>query len=81
MELNITIKPYLVQSGSTIRNWAENEFIEAQQQIVDQLGTAISRIHISFDLWTFPNGYALCGIVTHFVSHQYSNQSVLLGLK
>jgi hypothetical protein len=80
-ELNTTIKPYLV-SRNTIRNWAENEFIEAQQQIVDNvLGTAISRIHISFDLWTSPNGYALCGIVAHFVGHQYSNQSVLLAMK
>lgn len=81
MELNITIKPYLV-SRNTIRNWAKNEFIEAQQQIVTEvLGTAISRIHISFDLWTSPNEYAICGIVAHFVGHQYSNQSVLLALK
>jgi hypothetical protein len=80
-ELNTTIKPYLV-SRNTIRNWAENEFIEAQQQIVDDvLGRAISRIHISFDLWTSPNGYAICGVVAHFVGHQYSNQSVLLAMK
>jgi hypothetical protein len=81
LELNTAIKPYLI-SRNTIRNWAENEFLEAQQQIITEiLGTAVSRIHVSFDLWTSPNGYALCGIVAHFIGHQYSNQNVLLALK
>ena len=81
VELNSTIKPYLV-SRNTIRNWTENEFIEARQQIITEvLRKAISRIHVSFDLWTSPNGYAICGIVAHFVGHQYSNQNVLLALK
>jgi hypothetical protein len=30
IELNIAIKPYLV-SRNPIRNWSENEFIEAQK--------------------------------------------------
>jgi hypothetical protein len=56
--------------------------MEAQKQIVDNvLGRAVSRIHISFDLWTSPNRYAICGVVAHFISHQYSNQSVLLTMK
>ena len=81
IKLNTTIKPYLVTRNS-IRNQAENKFIEAQKQIVNNvLGRAVSRIHILFDLWTSPNGYAICGVVTHFISHQYSNQNVLLTIK
>ena len=81
IKLNTIIKPYLVTRNS-IRNWAENEFMEAQKQIVDNvLGRAVSRIHISFDLQTSPNGYTICGVVAHFISHQYSNQSVLLAMK
>ena len=81
IKLNTTIKPYLVTRNS-IRNQAENEFIEAQKQILNNvLGRAVSRIHILFDLWTSPNGYTICGIITHFISHQYANQSVLLTMK
>ena len=56
--------------------------MEAQKQIVNNiLGRAVLRIYISFDLWTSPNGYAICGVITYFISYQYSNQSVLLTIK
>ena len=45
------------------------------------LARAISKIHISYDLWTSPNGYAMCGVATHFIGHQGYVQSVLLALK
>jgi hypothetical protein len=67
-EVNILIKPYGV-SWNAILNWAKSDFIEAQQQIVAEvLGTAISRIHILFDLWTYSNGYASIA-EPHFACH------------
>jgi hypothetical protein len=81
LSLNQQVKPYLVQTGDTVRTWAEDEFIRATTQIKQVLAQAVSRIHISFDLWTSPNGYAICGVVAHFVGHQYRNQQVLLALK
>lgn len=41
---------------------------------------ALSRIHISFNLWSSPNEYALCGVVAHFVDSTYQVQHCLLGL-
>jgi hypothetical protein len=47
----------------------------------DVLARAMSKIHISCDLWTSPNGYALCGIAAHFIGHQGRFQSLLLALR
>ena len=38
------------------------------------------KIHISFDIWTSPNGYALAGIVLHFVDDDYQVRAILLGI-
>ena len=42
---------------------------------------AQSQIHVSFDLWTSPNGYALCAICAHFVGNKIRNTTALMGLK
>ena len=42
---------------------------------------ALSKIHISYDLWTSPNGYTMCDIAAHFIGHQRYIQTVLLALR
>ena len=79
--LNSSVKDYLVKTGNSIRDWVEGDFIESKQLIREVLARAISKIHISCDLWTSPNGYAMCGIAAHFIGHQGYVQSVLLALK
>ena len=78
---NSGVADYLVQSGSTIRNWVEEEYLWAMTQVEQVLASSYSKIHISFDLWTSPNGIAFCGIVGHFVGQGHNAVSVLLGLK
>ena len=72
---------YVVQSGATSRNWVKDEYSRGRLLIRQLSAEAKSRIHISFDLWTSPNGYALCGICAHFVEKKGSNCSVLIGMK
>ena len=80
--LNATVQDYLVKSGDSIRDWIEDEFIETKKLVQEEvIAKAISKIYISCDIWTSPNGYALCGIAAHFIGHQGSNQSVLQALK
>jgi hypothetical protein len=79
--LNEGVKKYLVKSGSTIRNWAKDAYLKAQQQIIQHLGNSKSRVHISFDLWTSPNSYAILGIMAHYVNQDLRNESALLGFK
>lgn len=79
--LNPSIKDYLVKTGNSIRDWVEEDFIESKRLIREVLARAISKVHISCDLWTSPNGYAMCGVAAHFIGHQGHVQSVLLALK
>ena len=80
--VNGSINEYLVRSGNTIRNWMEDDFIEAKRLIRDEvLARALSKIHVSCDLWTSPNGYAMCGVAAHFIGHQGYVQTVLLALR
>ena len=81
LSLSVTINRYLMQSSQTIRNWAQAEYMTARLQVKQVLLQARSRIHISFDLWTSPNGYSLCGICAHFVSENLRNTTALLGMK
>jgi hypothetical protein len=80
--VNSSITSYLIRSGNTIRSWAEDDFLEAKRLVRDEvLARALSKIHISCDLWTSPNGYAMCGIAAHFIGHQGHVQTVLLALR
>ena len=80
--LNNSLSGYLVKSGDSIRNWLEDEFIQAQVVIRDEvIAKARSKIHISCDLWSAPNGYAMCGVAAHFVGHSGRVQHVLLALR
>jgi hypothetical protein len=75
------LEPYLVASGTTIRNWIMKEYGKARLQIQHELANAQSRIHISFDLWTAPNSLAICGIVAHYLGTDLKNHSVLIGMR
>lgn len=80
--LNSSVEDYLVKTGNSIRNWVEDDFIEAKRLIREEvLARAISKIHISCDSWTSPNGFAMCGVAAHFIAHHGHVQTVLLALK
>ncbi len=39
------------------------------------------KVHLSFDIWTSPNGYTLVGIVSHFVDDDYQVRAILLAIR
>lgn len=79
--LNERIEDRVVKNGDSVHDWIEHEFIKSKRLIIDVLSKSRSKIHVSCDLWSSPNGYAVCGIAAHFVGHEGSIQSVLLGMK
>jgi hAT family C-terminal dimerisation region len=64
-----------------MRKWVMDEFEGMRLQVKNELSVAKSRIHISFDLWTSPNGYAICGICAHFVGSNNRNCNALIAMK
>ena len=75
------ILPYLPTSNTTLRNWIEKEFEKGKNKIKSMLQKSRGKIHLFFDLWTSPNGYAFAGIVSHFVDVDYNVRAILLGLR
>ena len=52
--------------------------IKAKDQLKEELRENTSRVSISLDGWTSPNGYAFVGIVVHYISNDYKlHQEVL----
>ena len=79
-EANPTVNRCLVK-GDTIRSWVVVDYKKAQEEVRGMIATARSRIHISFDLWTSPNGLAIVAAITHFIGLRNEAHSVLIGIK
>ena len=71
----------LPQSDSTIKRWIMAEYNKGLSIVKSEMETAISKIHISFDLWTSPNGIAIFSIVGHYVDRDGRPQTRLLALE
>jgi hypothetical protein len=65
---------------STLRRWISQVYNSHVGVITEQLHSATSAIHISFDLWTSRNLKALCGINCHFADEYGNLKSFLLAL-
>jgi hypothetical protein len=75
------LEPFLVHASNTLKRWILEEFEKKKLEIKNELATARSRIHISFDLWSSPNSLALCGIVAHYLDKELKARSYLIGLR
>ena len=71
----------LIPSRNTIRKWVMSEFRKQKRQLRDDLQEARSNIHLSFDLWTSPNYYAIIAIVAHYIDKKGLRQTKLLAIR
>jgi hAT family C-terminal dimerisation region len=81
--LSHDVDTFLPKSGDTVHDWLMASFDTRKQDIKRELKEdALSKIHLSFDLWTSPNQLAMLGIVAHYLDRKtWKNQSRLLGLR
>jgi len=75
------LKPFFVTAGNTVKKWILEEFEKKRLEIKAELVTARSRIHISFDGWSSPNGLALVGVIVHYLDKDLVNRSYLIGMR
>jgi tetratricopeptide (TPR) repeat protein len=64
-----------------IRRYSEDPTPKQRSYIKNELASAKSRIHISFDLWTSPNSNGLVGVVFHFLDKDLKVRSLLAGIR
>ncbi|KAK2922524.1 HAT, C-terminal dimerization domain [Fusarium oxysporum f. sp. vasinfectum] len=71
----------LPRSGVTIRSWLEAEYRSQKELLRSQLTTSMYKKHLTFDLWTSPQKYALLGVAVHFTDALKRPQTSLLALR
>ena len=75
------INELLPRSGVTIRSWLEAEYRSQKEVLRGKLAASSYRKHLTFDLWTSPQEYALLGITVHFTDALKRPQTSLLALR
>jgi hypothetical protein len=75
------LKSFLVFAGNTLKRWILEKFEKKKLEIKNELVTARSRIHISFNLWTSPNLLALVTVVAYYLDKDLKARSYLIGLR
>jgi hypothetical protein len=68
-------------SSSSITRELQRIFESKIDVIRAELGTALTKIHISFDLWTSPNRLSIMAVFAHFIDKVGYQQSRLLALR
>src|SRR5947209_6667996 len=71
----------LIPCRNTIRKWVIQEFEQRKRKMRHELHGARSNIHISFDMWTSPNCYAIMAIVAHYIDSSGTRKVNLIALR
>ena len=79
--LNRKSKGKITTSYSRVVNKVKKAWGKHKDVVRRELQSALSRIHISLNIWTSPNRFLLLAIVAHFTTHTPKKQKVLLALK
>ena len=81
LALNPQASTKLKTAHSTIPQLIQTSFQVSKDIVRRKLQSAISRIHLSLDIWTSPNQYLFLSIVGHFVDNKEKRQQALLALR
>jgi hypothetical protein len=70
----------VVPCATTVSRWIKTEFLLHKHEIRSALASAISHIHLSFDLWTNRRRKAINGVTAHFFDSKGRCRTILLAL-
>ena len=71
----------LPKSDFTIKTYAQGLFEEGKKRLRHMLATALSDIHITYDVWKSPNRLGLLAVMTYFTSEKSKLHTVTLALR
>lgn len=80
LSLNPAVEDQLVVSRRTLMRYMEANQDVYRVILKSNLKSAMSKIHISADLWTSPHRHAMLAVCAHWVDANYNLQTALLGL-
>ena len=67
--LNPECKGMITTAHSTVKVQVSKAWTKHKDVVRRELQSALSRIHISLDIWTSPNHWLLLAICAHFTTH------------
>ena len=79
--INPAANRILPDSDSIIKSHAKDLFNEGKERLRHILITALSDIHLTYDIWTSPNYLELLTVIRHFTSEKGELYAVTLALK
>lgn len=68
--LNKNVDKHLPASADTIRGWTMRTYEVQKKRIQQDLQEALSKIHITVDLWTSGNKKSILGIIGHYIGRE-----------
>src|SRR5947207_7903451 len=71
----------LISCHNTIRKWVIQEFEQWKRKMHHELCSARSNIHISFDMWTLLNCYAIMAIIAYYIDSSGTYKVNLIALQ
>lgn len=66
---------------TAVKNRLTKTYMAKREEIRADLLSAKSLIHLTFDLWTSPNGLAILAVSGHYIDREYIPQQRLLALR
>lgn len=79
--LNTTLGALLPKARSTLRTWIVAEYNERKDVLKAELEQSISKIHISFDIWTAGNWIGLISVWAYWIDDAGERQRRLLAFR
>jgi len=78
---NMQASAALPKHHMTVASWIDEMFATFEPEIIEEIRTAKSRIHVSFDGWGSKyEKLSVLGVVIHFVNNKYEVVTRLIGL-
>lgn len=71
----------IASSHWSIRQDIDKLYMSYKEVLYKDLNHALTRIHLSFDMWTSPNNKAMMAVTAHYIDLSKRHQSCLLGLR
>lgn len=79
--LNPDTDAWIPHSSGQIRVWVMRKYELYKQDIIDDLKVALSKVHLTADLWTSGNHKSVLGVIGHYINQTGELKHNVLGAR
>lgn len=72
---------YLPKASSTLRGWILSLFLDQKEALKKELASSITKVHISFDIWTASNQRGYIAVWGYWINAQGTQQRRMLAFR